>query len=119
MRSQRACFLHPHGDHFVDICFETVAPVFKILKRSNGSFSLSNVYQILLEMNCIDVLPGSFSLKKIIYFIFKDSISFFPYLYEILKFPFKDASSKFDFFFQIYVGWKMLDATAWRQQPKV
>ena len=64
MKSSRACLLHPHDDHFVDICFETVDLVLNILKRSNGFISLSNtnsnVYQILLELNCIDDLPGSF-----------------------------------------------------------
>ena len=75
------------------------------------SSSNSNVYQILLGLNDIAVLFGWFDLKKwqflVQIFLFKDSVSFFLYLYEILKFPFKDASSKFDFHFENHARWKI------------
>lgn len=45
---------NPHGYHFIDISFETTAPLFKILKQWNGFISLSNtcssIYQISLEI---------------------------------------------------------------------
>ena len=119
MRSWRAYSLYPHNDHGIDICFETAAPVFKVLKQSNGFISpqsiTSNVYQISLGIELfICFLRVSFTCKNVgllayflvcISFIFRCK-KFYPYLYEFLKIPCKDASSAFDLFFQTYVGCK-------------
>ena len=44
--------MYQQGDQFIDICFETASPVFKILNLFNDFISLSNtnsiVYQIAL-----------------------------------------------------------------------
>ena len=105
-------FAVPTSDQSIDTCFETAAPVLKILKESNDFISLSNtpqllsnfpwnraIYQVLLRCFCLQKWQKCFS-----FFCFLDSISFFPIFIKLWNFYSKMLHQSSINFFKIIVA---------------
>ena len=79
MRSQRTYDLHPHGDHFIDIFFETLSPVLMILKQSNDFISTQTRMFINIFVQSGFLLVKMTICQHVFQFMFLvlDSMSFF------------------------------------------